>query len=552
MMTKRDSELSTVEYSEENSLTCRKAWFKEIFRPRYHMRTVRNKGAILILIWSFLVTNLVYFSRYAATITYSSLICYIVLGVGGLAMPLAGWLTDIRYGRYKVIQWSMWIMWISSLMLASCLVLLLLLELTNDSYLKLLMIFLIPLEIGYGGFQANIIQFGVDQLLDASSGEVKAFIAWYFWTYISSQVAASLLLYCISKVQYRLISLALLACANLSITMSINLIFKSVLIREPSAQSPFKMVYKVITYALKNKQPRLRSAFTYWEDNIPSGIDLGKMKYGGPFTTEQVEDVKTLFRVLFLAFVISALFGTIDEQYESVKIYFESMLRFQDFRSSGFVFYNFYFVAGTILIPLHEILIYPLFNRCLPRFKSYWKCIIGVLLYFVRYLILTALLTYTRQDLNMHSSNNNSVTISCIFYSLSGPLNYTHDGRWIFLLEFLSVTSVLFLYIGSIQFYCAQVPYTMKGLVFGCFYGLTGIFNLLSQALLQPFKAQSLAWGTGTLSCGFWYLITRIVYLVIVIIAAILAMRWYKTRKREDLLPNEHIFAEVYYSRETK
>ena len=234
-------------------------------------------------------------------------------------MPLAGWLADIRYGRYKIIQWSMWIMWISALLLAGSLIILQLLESQNDTYLKLVMIFLIPLVIGYGGFQANIIQFGVDQLLDASSDEVKAFIAWYTWTYISSQVTASLILYYISEVQYRLISLALLVCANLSITMSISLVFGSILIREPSAQNPFKMVYKVIAYALKNKRPRLRSAFTYWEDNIPSRIDLGKMKYGGPFTTEQVEDVKTLFRVLFVAFIIAALYGTTDEQYESCK-----------------------------------------------------------------------------------------------------------------------------------------------------------------------------------------------------------------------------------------
>jgi hypothetical protein len=60
------------------------------------------------------------------------------------------------------------------------------------------------------------------------------------------------------------------------------------------------MVHKIIAYALKNKRPRQRSAFSYWEDKIPSRIDLGKMKYGGPFTTEQVEDVKTLFRVLLL------------------------------------------------------------------------------------------------------------------------------------------------------------------------------------------------------------------------------------------------------------
>jgi hypothetical protein len=31
--------------------------------------------------------------------------------------------------------------------------------------------------------------------------------------------------------------------------------------------------------------------------------------------------------------------------------------------------------------------------------------------------------------------------------------------------------------------------------------------------------------------------------------ASIVVKRWYKKRKREDVLPNEQIFAERYYSR---
>ena len=547
-MMEEDLEMSGVECSEKSSLS--KVQFKELFKLRYRMRIVHNKGAFLILVWSFLVTNLGYCISYSVSRIYSSLVYVIILTTVGLTIPLAGWLADVRYGRYKIIQWSLWTMWISSLLLTSGLVILQLLESQNDTVLKLVMSLLIPLGIGYGGFQANIIQFGVDQLPDASSCEVRAFVAWYTWTYISSQVTASLTLYYVSSVQYKLLSLALLICGNLSLTVSMNLIFKNVLIKEPGTQNPFKMVYKVIMYALKNKRPRQRSAFTYWEDDIPSHIDLGKRKYGGPFTTEQVEDVKTLFRVLFVVFVIAALYGTIIEQY-SVKIYLRRMFILDHSSLSDYVYYDFYFIAGAILIPLNEVLIYPFFNRCLPSFKSYWKCILGVILYFVRYLILMTLLTYTRQELSRHSSNT-SVINPCIFYSHYGPLSGTNDGRWVFLLDGLSATSTLFFYIGGIEFYCAQVPYTMKGLVIGIFYSLACLFMLLSQAaLFLPFKAQSLAWGNGTLSCGFWYLFTRITYMVIVIIAAALVMRYYKTRKREDLLPNEHVFAEAYYSRET-
>ena len=49
-----------------------------------------------------------------------------------------------------------------------------------------------------------------------------------------------------------------------------------------------------------------RSAFTYWEIDAPSRIDFGKQKYGGPFTNEQVEDVKAMFRLILL---IVSLFG---------------------------------------------------------------------------------------------------------------------------------------------------------------------------------------------------------------------------------------------------
>ena len=58
--------------------------------------------------------------------------------------------------------------------------------------------------------------------------------------------------------------------------------------------------------AWKHKVPQRRSAFTYWEEDIPPRIDLGKNKYGGPFTNEEVEDTKTFLRILPL---LLCLFG---------------------------------------------------------------------------------------------------------------------------------------------------------------------------------------------------------------------------------------------------
>ena len=54
---------------------------------------------------------------------------------------------------------------------------------------------------------------------------------------------------------------------------------------------------------------RYRSAFTYCEDELPSRMDFGKSKYGGPFTTEQVEDVKIFLRLIAIIAVGSVTFG---------------------------------------------------------------------------------------------------------------------------------------------------------------------------------------------------------------------------------------------------
>ena len=67
-----------------------------------------------------------------------------------------------------------------------------------------------------------------------------------------------------------------------------------------------KIICGILKYSWRHKAPVWRSAFTYWENNIPSRIDLGKDKYGGPYTYEEVEDVKSFFRLLLL---ILSLFG---------------------------------------------------------------------------------------------------------------------------------------------------------------------------------------------------------------------------------------------------
>jgi hypothetical protein len=116
-----------------------------------------------------------------------------------------------------------------------------------------------------------------------------------------------------------------MVCTQCSIALVSVSLFNHWLIKEPAAKNPFRLVHGVIKYAIKNKQPQLRSAFTYCEDKLPSRIDFGKSKYGGPFTTEQVEDVKTLLRLLVFVFIVSILFGIVIAFY-SLKVQLSNQL----------------------------------------------------------------------------------------------------------------------------------------------------------------------------------------------------------------------------------
>ena len=78
---------------------------------------------------------------------------------------------------------------------------------------------------------------------------------------------------------------------------------------EPGQTNPYKTVYNIIKYAKNHKYPLRRSAFTHCDNYIPSRLDFAKERYGGPFTTEQVENVKTLLRILLVLFAVGPVFS---------------------------------------------------------------------------------------------------------------------------------------------------------------------------------------------------------------------------------------------------
>ena len=265
---------------------------------RYQIRRVKNKGAVLVLAISYLVISILYFLVNSAVDHPVHQIWLVPLGT----TAIAGWLTDAFIGRYKVICCSIWIMWLRMIAITVSAVVGQINKIYQryDKDIVQTSLFCLT-SIGLGAIQSNIIQFGLDQLHDASTTEIRFFIVWYVNSLITTGFTVQITFLCLNKLY-----LSLLICVCLTLALLLMISFNKFL-REPPPKYSFKLIYKVIKYSIVTKHPRCRSAFTYCEDELPSRIDFDKSKYGELFTTEQVEDVKTLLRFLPLILTIGMI-----------------------------------------------------------------------------------------------------------------------------------------------------------------------------------------------------------------------------------------------------
>ena len=475
---------------------------------------VRNKGAILVLVFNFLVMNalallLIYWSYNNNGIIAS------VIGMS-LIVPIAGWLADVRIGRFKVIYGSVWIMWSTSVLLTLSAVLAKFIDGYDIANEKIMTVLLVILAIGLGAYLTSIVQFGLDQLSDASTLELKSFIIWYICTFLTGSTLMFFLASCASE-QYRIFLIVLL-CFCLSLALVLLLLCHQWLTKEPVTRNPLKLIYKVIKYAINTKRPQQRSAFTYCEDELPSRIDFGKMKYGGPFTTEQVEDVKTVMRITPFLLIVGALPGGIFVvNYYTNKFIGLPITQFRQYVSYSKVFLSKCYLEATyahassiyflLLVVLNETLIYPLCHRCVTKIESLHKVIIGVLLGIAR-IVIVVLMVYnvvSRQNFIMESNMNE--TVVCLFQASHGVLRNNFRSQLIVLPNVINCLFVLMVYSGTVEFLAAQVPYSMKGLMIGlCYYFI--VLSISAWIVITiPFRLYSSLWGSGLISCGFWFLL---------------------------------------------
>ena len=331
----------------------RRAKEKNKPRRRYQVRQLKSRGALLVLLWNLLVfshqstvfNNLLRF--FGLNEPWEKVLAAIFLQqvLPNLLYPVAGWIADAKVGRYKVIRFSLFLMWLSSVFLLLIALLKYSLVYSPDmikdsvdhryknlrvwTLLLAALVYLLN-SVGIAGFHTNIIPFGLDQMEDGSTEQHSAFIHWYYWTRkLSFGVLIWLIVhassgYCSREFKFgpnyqhkpeyyqlefffRLEFVPLFFdCAFLSAALCIDFLFsRKYLNKDPKTHYPIRRIWRISNFIRENKQlVGRRKAITFTYDTPPSRWDFAKRLYGGPFDEDDVEDVHTFWRILGFIFSV--------------------------------------------------------------------------------------------------------------------------------------------------------------------------------------------------------------------------------------------------------
>ena len=154
-----------------------------------------------------------------------------------------------------------------------------------------------------------MLPFLTDQIIGATSDELSTVVRWYIWVQYLG-ICLSDIISCFSTPgNFENVFVFVVPLAVIIIS---DCLCQQWLDRTHKVTNPIKLIIQVLNYTRKHSYPERRSAFTYIDEEQPTRMDYGKEKFGGPFTEEEVEDVKTVLRLLPLVICLSLSVGALE------------------------------------------------------------------------------------------------------------------------------------------------------------------------------------------------------------------------------------------------
>ena len=440
--------------------------------------------------------------------------------------PFLGWLADTQIGRERAIHLSLWFCWLGTLLqvISYCIQYGTCGLPVNIAKYGISGVALLLLMFGAAGFFSNILAYGMDQLVDGSSAQFRAFIHWIVWGlfvgYLLLDYIAILDKTIYKSTLTQLTGLGAFIVITIIVCMSIffHKKFERLVVLK---RNPYKMVYQVLKYAWKNKHVGKRSAFTHWENKTPSRIDLGKQKYGGCFTEEEVEDTKTFWRIVV---VLLSTFGIFIPYYTVIFDVLSYINKLDGAITTldgygSFTLWTSFGKTIIIIVPLLELLIIPLFPKIEYFFFNPLKWM-GCSFLFL-FITLSSMIV---MDVIKK-------TISFLYYII--PLSM------IGILDMIS-------FISNFEFICSQAPANMNGMLTGVFWFIRALYISFGGIMKTIFFTIPIFNGPGELSSTFWSLIFQLIVVIIGSVVFVITVYWYQGRQKGDNYHAQTVVEEYY------
>ena len=176
--------------------------------------------------------------------------------------------------------------------------------------------------VGNGGMRAVLPTIGADQILYGGPEAIQQFFIWYYWFgNVGALVAFTFVVYVQQYCSY--FYGYLIPPFFIFISLIVFLAGKSTYITRPPTANILSIVLKIVKEALKmSREP------TFSGDCVDHWLDRAKRRYGGSFTSWDVNEVKKIYRLIPILFTF-ILYFTI---YSQVNLLCSSSLRVVHFR----------------------------------------------------------------------------------------------------------------------------------------------------------------------------------------------------------------------------
>lgn len=509
---------------------------QHLCKPSYRWRWFRSKGVAIVLVWNFAAfaaLNYLYKLR-VSNRDYGNRYRYlVVISAGAVFFPAVGWLADVWIGRYRVIKSCLGLMWVGAIL--TCATYTAERYMPDVAFVVLIICSGILLGCGIGAFLVNIIQFSIDQLIDSSSVEIVSFINWYVWTYFASKLVNEILV--CSKRFHQEVFPVLFVCILLTVSVALDFLFNHWLVKEPVEHNPLRLIFSVLCYAMKNKYPRKR--IYSWDSTRYSRLDVAKNKYGGPFTTKEVEDVKTLFLMLSVVslgcFYIAMFLYSGSEIYVNSSNFYRPKVKVQSgncLRKVSIIHLG--YLLLSLCIPFYEIVILPVFWKCLPQLRIFTRMALGGAILFLSLLTLVSMEVVGKFRSCDSPVNGTDYCPDMTPHDLPCGPSQESSYYWLAALSSVAAIGQCLTLVAGVEFVCSQTPYSMKGLMFGLVYSIIGLSVALVYLLFLPFKLTVISVKGTVMGCVFWFLLSCSFLALLVCVAFSIASYCYKNRKKDD------------------